>query len=203
MWYWRYSRRKKSKLKKNIKILQDLSNSLESSKDEFKKIVEKIVKNKEEIKLDIQKTFTKIRNAINNREDELLLEVDKLFEKNYCNEDILKDTEKLPNNISKSLEKGKLIDKEWNNNDKLNFLINDCIGIEKNIIHINNINDKIKEFNSNNIEIKFNSDDGISLLESIKQFGTINKKEENNNIQNNINISILDFNPQKINCVKK
>ena len=194
---------KKANLKNNIKILEDLLNSLKTSIDELKKIVEKIVKNKEEIKLDIQKIFTKIRNSINNREDELLLEVDTLFEKNYCNENILKETEKLPNKIKKSLEQGKLIEKEWDNNDKLNSLINGCIDIEKNITHINKINDKIKECNSNNTEIKFNSDDGISLLELIKQFGSIKNKEENNNIQNNINISIIDFNPQKISCVKK
>ena len=64
---------KKENLKNNIKILEDLSNSLQSSIDELKIIVEKISKNKEEIKLNIQRAFTKIRNEINNREDELLL----------------------------------------------------------------------------------------------------------------------------------
>ena len=190
---------KKKNLKSNIKILEDLSNSLKSSIDELKIISEKITKNKEEIKLNIQKIFTKIRNAINDREDELLLEVDKKFEKYYFNEDILKEGEKLPNKIKISLEKGKIIEKEWDNN-KIKLLINDCINIENDIKNIYNINDKIKKCNSDDVELKFNSDDGISLLKSIKQFGLIKK---NNNVQNNININVLDFNPQYIKCIKK
>jgi hypothetical protein len=162
---------KKQNLKKNIAILEDLSNSLKLSIDELKTIVEKITKNKEDIKINIQKIFTQIRNAVNNREDELLLEVDKIFEKYYGNEDILRENEKLPNKIKISLEKGKLIDKEWDtNNNKLNSLVNDCIIIENNIKNINNINDKIKKYNSSKIEIQFNSDDAMSVLETIKQF---------------------------------
>ena len=156
-------------------------------------------KNKEEIKLNIQKIFTKIRNAINNREDELLLEVDNEFEKFYFNEDILTETEKLPNKIKISLKKGKLIDKEWDNN-KLNSLINDCINIENDIKTINTINEKIEECKSINSEIKFNSDNDETILESIKRFGNINCKKENNN---NDNINVLDFNPQNIKFVKK
>ena len=37
-------------------------------------------------------------------------------------------------------------------------------------------------------------------MKSIKQFGLIKK---NNNVQNNININVLDFNPQYIKCIKK
>ena len=58
----------------------------------------------------------------------------------------------------------------------VNSFINDCINIENDIKNINNINDKIKKCNSNDIELKFNSDDGISLLQSIKQFGFITQK---------------------------
>ena len=193
---------KKQNLKNNIKILEDLSNSLQTSIDELKKIVEKLSKNKEEIKLNIQKIFTKIRNAINNREDELLLEVDKEFEKLYFNEEILTEVEKLPNKIKISLEKGKIIDKEWDNKNKLNSLINDCINIENDIKIINTINKKIKECKSTNKEIKFNSgNEDINILESIKIFGNINNKKENN--QNNINVNILDFNPENIKFVKK
>ena len=181
---------KKQNLKKNIKILEDLGNIF--SIDELKIIVEKIRKNKEEIKLEIQKVFTNIRNAINNREDELLLEVDKEFEKIYLNEDILKESEKLPNKIKISLERGKLIDKEWDNS-----LINDCINIENDIKNINEINDKIKECKLKDIKLKFNYEG--SLLESIKYFGSINNGENINNVQININ----DFNPQNIKFIKK
>ena len=64
------------------------------------------------MKLNIQKVFTKIRNALNDREDELLLEVDKQFEKEYFNENLLKENEKLPNKIKISLEKGKKLKKK-------------------------------------------------------------------------------------------
>ena len=194
---------KKNNLKSNIKILEDLSNSLKSSIAELKTIVEKISKSKEDIKLDIQKIFTKIRNAVNNREDELLLEVDKQFEKYYFNENIIKESEKLPNKINTSLEKGKLIDKEWDKINKLNSLINDCINIENDIKIINDVNEKIKKCNSFNFKIIFNQGtQENSILQSIKEFGIINH-EDNNNIQNNITINIPGFDPQKINDVKK
>ena len=69
---------KKNKLNENITILEELSQTLNESINKLKVIFEKINSNKEELKLNIQKIFTKIRNALNDREDELLLEVDKL-----------------------------------------------------------------------------------------------------------------------------
>ena len=55
---------------KNIKIF---------SINELKTIFENINKSKEELKLYVQKIFTKIRSAINEREDELLLEIDNKY----------------------------------------------------------------------------------------------------------------------------
>ena len=46
----------------------------------------------------------------------------------YFKEDLINKSEKLPNKIKKSIEKGKIIDKEWNENN-LSLLINDCINI--------------------------------------------------------------------------
>ena len=40
---------------------------------------------------------------------------------------MIKDREKLPNKIKITLEKGKNIDKEWDNDNKLNLIINDCL----------------------------------------------------------------------------
>ena len=57
-------------------------------------------KNKEELKLKIQDIFTQIRNILNNREDELLLEVDKKFNQIYYKEEIIKQSEYLPNKIN-------------------------------------------------------------------------------------------------------
>ena len=172
---------KKNKLKENIKYLEDISKTIEQSINELKIIVEKINKNKDDLKIYIQKIFTNIRNALNEREDELLLEIDKEFNNIYFNEDIIKQTEKLPNKIKISLEKGKLIENQWNeNNNKLNSLINDCINIENNINDINIINENITKYNSIKVDIKFMPEENNinSFINTIKTFGRIEKEED-------------------------
>ena len=146
---------KKENLEKNMKNLQELSNELEPSIKELKNIYEKINVEKEEIKSKIQKFFTKIRNKINEREDEMLLEIDDYFEDLYFKENIIKLCKNLPNQINISLEKSKLMDNEWNDDTKLNSLINNCLDIENNIRLINMINEKIH---------KCNNEDNIKLL---------------------------------------
>ena len=121
---------KHDKLKENIQKLDNMSNNLKDKINELKNIFEKMNENKENLKLKIQKLFTKIRNEINNREDELLNEIDKLFNENYFKEDIIKLGEKFQDKIIKSLEKSKIIDNNWNNN-KLNLSLYNCINIEK------------------------------------------------------------------------
>ena len=88
------------------------------------------------MKLKVQKAFTKIRTALNEREDKLLAEIDDLFSKRYFNEDIINKGEKLPKKIKVALDKGKKIDKEWDNENLISY-INDCINIENNIKSIN------------------------------------------------------------------
>ena len=165
---------KKSKLKENIKILEDLSINFEQSIIDLKKIFDKINEDKEKLKSEIQNVFTKIRNEINNREDKLLLDVESEFNKLFIKEDIIKRSEKLPNKIKNSLNKGKLINENWNEN-KLNSLINDCLNIENNIDIINKVNENIKKYSSINISVKFYpKEDGINkFLEKIKNFGFI------------------------------
>ena len=164
---------KKNKLKENIKCLEDLSNKLQQSINDLKILFDKINENKENLKLNIQKIFTNIRNILNEREDELLLEVDNQFNNLYFNEDLIKESEKLPNKIKISLEKGNTLDKDWNDNE-LNSIINDCIEIENNIKDINIIEQNISKSNSNkNKEIKFNEDGINNILEIIKNFGKI------------------------------
>ena len=119
--------------------------------------------------------FTKIRNILNEREEELIKKIDNLYDNIFCNEAIIKDSEKLPNKIKSSLEKGKIIEKDWNDN-KLNLLINDCINIENNIKDINLINENIKKCNLNkNKKIHFlPEEEGINnFLENNKIFGKI------------------------------
>ena len=126
--------------------------------------------------MNIQKIFTKIRDTINSREDELLKEVDKQFNIIFFKNELIKEGEKLPNKVKISLEKGKSINNEWNDKNKLNSLINDCINIENNIRDINAINDNITKCNLiTDLEIKFSPEnDGINkFLEKIKEFGKI------------------------------
>ena len=74
---------KKNKLKENIKYLEELSNTLQNSINQLKILYEKINENKEELKLKIQKIFTKIRNILNDREDELLLDINNKYNNKY------------------------------------------------------------------------------------------------------------------------
>ena len=167
---------KMSKLNENIKILEELNINLKESIDKIKLIFEKNEKKKEDIKNEIQKVFTKLRNIINNREDELLIKLDKYFEELFLNENIIKQSEKLPNRIKVSLEKGKLINKEFNDKE-LNSIINDCINIENNIDDINKIYQCMKKYESsqNNIDFFQNLADIQRLNEFINSFGYIGK----------------------------
>jgi len=195
---------KEEKIKSNIKYLEDLSNSLKDSIDNLKLLFEKIIKNKEELKLEIQKVFTKIRNEINNKEDELLLEVDKKFSEIYCDENILNQCEKLPNKVKLSLEKGKNIE-FTEDKDKLASFINECINIENNIKDINIINENINKCkNENEIEIKFNYDEQLNLLlEIIQEFGNISVNNDysidSELINENEQDSIINWIKEKIN----
>ena len=185
---------KKNNLKKNIKMLESLLKGLENSIKEITALFEKINENKEELKLKIQKIFTKIRNALNEREDELLIEVNNQFNELYINEELIQDSGKLPNKVKISLEKGRETDQNWDNNTNLNSLINDCINIENNIKEINLIKEKIECCNpNNNITIHFipNDDKDINpFLETIKKFGIV----KDNSIRNsNIFKSLNEF----------
>ena len=197
---------KQNKLKENIKYLEDLSNTFQQSINELKQIYEKINNNKEELKSNIQKIFTKIRNDLNSREDEILLEVDNKFNKLYFNENIIKKGEKLTNQIKINLNKGKIIDNEWNDNNKLNYIIYDCINIENNIKDINEINDKIKRGNSYDNEMQFISDNEINkFLEMIKSFGkiiSINKINNKDLFENILKKSKIIENEEQIKKLK-
>ena len=166
---------KKKKLKENIFNLEEINNQIENSINELNKIFEVINKNKEDLKLKIQTIFTKLRNVLNEKEDKLLSDVDKEFNKIEFKEDLIKETEKLPKKIKKSIDKGKLIEKEWNENN-LSSLINDCIIIENNMNDINKINDNVqKVILSQNLKIKYNIEEEqiTNLINTIHNFGKI------------------------------
>ena len=162
---------KKKKLKQNIEFLENDIKTIEKSIEELKIIFDKVNENKTELKLNIQKIFTKLRNYLNEREDELLSEVDNHFNNLYFKEDTIKNCEKLPNKIKISLEKGKNIDNEWNKKDKLISLINDCINIENNMKEIKIINEIINKSNNTiNTKIKLITEEDNKFLESLKKY---------------------------------
>ena len=162
-------------MKENIKYLEEYENKIENSIEELKKLLEKINKDKEDLKLNIQKIFTKMRNILNNREDELLIEVENKFNEIYFKEEIIKNSETIPKKIKKFLDIGKKIDNEWNENNKLRYLINDCINLENNIKIREEINNKIE--NHKNINHKFTFtplDTEINdFSNKLKKFGSV------------------------------
>ena len=170
---------KKNKLKNNIKYLEESSLNIEESIKKLKEIYKQVNKSKVEITLKISSVFTKIRKLINEREDKLLKELDNLYDNSYFKEDLIKTGEKLPKQIKNCLEKGNILNKEWNdNNKKLVERIKDCIDIENNIKNIIEINENIGKHNSKQITIKFlpeNNEFGV-LGENINKFGEIEKK---------------------------
>ena len=212
---------KKNILSKNIESLEELSNNIEKSIKELKDMFVKINENKEELKIKIQQIFTKIRNKVNRREDEILSEIDYLFENTYVNATTIKKVDKLPKKIDLYLEKGKIIDKKWNSENKLSLLIQECINIEKNILEINQDNQIIKKNkNEKNTKIKFFPEEEIDinkLLFNIINFGEIYKEDitKNNKINeykifdieikstnkepNGISIELNGFSPEQYN----
>ena len=178
---------KRNKLEANINKLKELTDDLIKNLKELKNNFEKINETKEELKLYVQKLFTKIRSALNDREDELLLDIENNFKDNFCNEDMIKESNKLPNKIMNKLENIKYKEEDWNNDNKLSELINYCINIEKDIKNIKIINYKFKnsqDFKSIDIKNLFSPEyESDKLIESIKKFGKINidqlKKQPN------------------------
>ena len=167
---------KKNKLNENIKTLDEISNKIEDSINKLKQIFQKIYEDKEKLKLDISKIFTKIRNTLNEREDELLLEIDNKYNNLFFTENLINQSDKLPNEIKYSLEKGRKINGDWNDGNNLNKKIQDCLDIENNISIINEINQKIEKCNSSKIKTKIvpeNDNELNEFLKTIKIFGKI------------------------------
>ena len=167
---------KKNKLNENIKYLEELSKNIEEKIKQLREIYKKINETKEELKLKISRIFTKIRSILNEREDQLLLELDQKFNDLYYKENIIKKVEKMPNNIKTLIDKGKLLlNKEWNDEKKLIERINDCKYIEENINNIIEINKNIEKKEIEKINIKFmpENEQNIELIKNIKKFGEI------------------------------
>ena len=186
---------KKDKLKDNILHLEDISNNLNESINKLKNLFEQINENKEKIKLKIQNEFTKIRNVLNKKEDLLLLEADNLFDKTYFDENLIKESEKLPIKVNSSLEKGKELDNKWNNENFI-FSINECVNIENIIKTIETIKNKIKKSNLlNNLEIHFVNNEEKQFFENINNFGMLKviRMDLKNSLIINDNYNYIDY----------
>ena len=179
---------KKNKLEENLQILDDLSQNIEESINQLKSIFKLINDKKENFKLKIKTIFSEMKKIINDRENELLLEIDNKFDNIYFKEDIIKENEKLPNKIRILLEEGMKAENEWDYN-KLSLLINTCLKIENNIKEINIIDDNLKKYKEDNFELQFNpgEEEIKQFMETLKTFGKIDYKflefENENNIE--------------------
>ena len=194
---------KKNKLKENIKYLEDISKNFQESIDKLRQIYENISKDKEELKLNIQKIFTKIRTEVNDREDKILNEVDKIYENIYFDESLLRKREKISNQIKINLEESKKIDNDREDNNKSLYLLYNCINIENNIKYISDINNNINKFTNNDIKIKFRSDND-SLLNVIKNFGkVIDVNNSEDLIENVLEKSKIIENKEQIKLLKE
>ena len=173
---------------KSIEHLENISKTIDSSIKQVKGLYEEKTKSVEILKKEIQNIFTKIRNNLNKREDELLTEVDKQFIHDFFKEDFIKEIESIPNKIKTSLENIQLIKKDWEDKSKMKLLINNCINIENNITEINRLEDKIKKsIELNNLEYKFQFSDDRNVEEFIniiKELGKIYSEKEEQNKEN-------------------
>ena len=186
---------KECNLKENIKYLEEISTTLDQSINELKKIYDQMNINKEKLKEKIQKIFTRLRCALDKREDELLFEIDEKYKNFYFGEEIIKQSEKLPKQVKIYLEKGKNLVNNWNKENELNININDSINIENNILTINKINENINKCNNTLMGINFEPDEkGIDeFMSKIKDFGNINTINFNKNIISKCFTNIIAF----------
>ena len=145
---------KKNKLEENIKTLESLSNNLQQIIDEFKKTFEEINEKSEKLKLKIQKVFTNIRNEINKKEDEILLDLDKKLGSFFLDKEYVKNIDRIPNKVKISLENGKILEKNWKEKE-LNESLYNCLNIENSIKSINELKEKIKINNLNHLHLNF------------------------------------------------
>ena len=167
---------RKNLLNQNIIYLKNNRTSFDSLIKKLKEAYKEISDKKEKLKIRIQKFFTKIRNEINKREDQLLLIVEQVYENYFFNKNFSKDIDKIENKLNLSINKGMLVSNEYNN-DEINFisLINDCILIEDCIKEINYLKENYEKYEKNEtlaIDLKLKEEE-INFLNNIKNLGNI------------------------------
>ena len=168
---------KETKFKKNIIFLEDMSHDLKSNIKKLDILFEQLNLEKEKLKIKVINIFTQIRNELNKREDVILAEIDIKFNNLIFNDKIVNESKKLPNIIKTILDNAEKINNLWNDDNKLNFCINDCIKIEESLIGIKNIFNKMMKCLSLKLNIKFqiepNNISNNFLYEMINCFGKV------------------------------
>ena len=169
---------KKNKIEENIKCLNDILNKLQKSMEEIKLTIEKMDKNKKEVITQIQNVFTEIRKELKNREDELLKEVDIIFNNKKFDDKVLENSEKLSENIKSLLSRTENIN-NGDNGNKLSSFINICLNVENevnSIIDKNNCINKYENIDYKNIEfIPRNKETYGAFIENINKFGILSE----------------------------
>lgn len=167
--------KKKNELPNNINELKNLQKKIEELIDEINKLKIEVNNNKEEVKKEVQRIFEEIRAAVNQRENEILDEIDKKFEKAL---EITKDkeivnNEKLPSKITFYIEKGTSTQNDWPKNN-LNENIQVCVNIENLIRELKSKYKNIKSNHNINISLKFVSEEKAQeLISKIMNFGNL------------------------------
>ena len=158
----------------NCNKLKEISNNLDNKINQFKILKEKINKNKEDLIINIQKVFTKIRTDLNEREDKLINKMEETYKHLFFDEKNSKEIERLSINVKQILDSANNIKEE---NNELSNVINNYIKFEKNIENISEINKIMNNCIQNKVKITFNYN--INELENIiKQIGEIKEKKE-------------------------
>ena len=168
--------KKENEFKNKINNLEKNSKILTNILHEMKSIYDKINDKKEKVKLKIQKIFTEIRNALNNREDELYEEIDKRFDEIYFKEDIFNQNKEFDYKIKSYLEKNKNIN--LSTFDIISFineidkLTDTCQHIENKKKELSILSNKCKNYDII-MEFKPMSEGIGNLLKKIRNFGNI------------------------------
>ena len=179
---------KEKKFKENYDNFEEIKKSLGDISDKINIFQEKNNKRKEDLILEIEKEFEILKSALNERENQLLVEVDELFKKSSFEEEIIEENEKLPLKIRKSFDS---INDIKNKEIELNSEINYYLEFENNLNKIDELNESINKYNSKKAKIIFEYNNE-EILNLIKSFGNL-KKENKNDIEQNIIINEFNF----------
>ena len=86
---------------------------LENDNDRLQFFFAKTKTDKEKLKTKVKNTFTMIKNGVINREKEILLMIDKLYDKNYGSDKLIQESKIL-------LELGQANEKKWDSSKNKN-----------------------------------------------------------------------------------